>query len=115
MFLEHIVEWCQDCNPICEVLYEDATDDAYMVRIKDARHLNFSDWSMVGGYLKLSGLIGPINGPRCLEIQAQFIQVFFDKYLKGREDPLLNGTGENYPEVIFESRTIKTTLHHSYL
>jgi predicted dienelactone hydrolase len=77
MFLESIEEWCQDCNPICEVLYEDATVDVFMVRIKDARHLNFSDWSMVGGYLKLLGLIGTINGSRVLEIQSIFLRVFF--------------------------------------
>ena len=114
MFMENIIEWCEDCNPICEVLYEDATDDVFMVRIKDARHGNFSDWSLVGGYLKLSGLIGPLNGPHCLEIQVQFIRAFFDRYLKGRDVNLMHGIGENYPEVIFESRNFKSDLRHSY-
>jgi len=104
MFLENIEEWCQDCNPICEVLYEDATSDAFMVRIKEARHGNFSDWSLVGGFLRTMGMIGPINGKRCLEIQNQYILTFFDRYLKGVDDALLNSTGTMFPEVVFESR-----------
>lgn len=104
MFLENREEWCQDCNPVCEVLYRDAKNEALMVRIKDARHGNFSDWSLVGGFLKIAGIIGPINGKRCLEIQNQYIRAFFDSYLKGNKDDLLTGILTPYPEVSFESR-----------
>ena len=104
MIFENIEEWCEDCAPICEVFYEDAQSDVYMVRIKGARHGNFSDWSLVGGFLRISGMIGPINGHRFLAIQNHYVMSFFDRYLKGADAPLLNGTGPTYPEVVFESR-----------
>jgi len=104
MILENKEEWCQDCQPICEVLYEDSKSDAYMVRIEGARHGNFSDWSLVGKFLQLSGVIGPINGSRCLEIQKNYILSFFDRYLKGIESPLLTAFHPDYPEVQFNSR-----------
>jgi predicted dienelactone hydrolase len=104
MILENKEEWCQDCQPICEVVYEDSKSDAYMVRIEGARHGNFSDWSMVGKFLQLSGIIGPIKGSRCLEIQHNYIHSFFDRYLKGRDAALLNTTHSEYPEVQFNFR-----------
>jgi predicted dienelactone hydrolase len=104
MFMENIEEWCLDCNPICEILYKEAKNDAYMIRIKGARHGNFSDWSLVGGYLKIMGMTGPIKGKRCLEIQARYVCSFFDRYLKEEEAPLLDGPSEEYPEVEFASR-----------
>jgi predicted dienelactone hydrolase len=101
MILENKEEWCQDCQPICEVVYEDAKNDAYMVRIEGARHGNFSDWSLVGKFLQLSGIIGPIKGSRCLEIQNNYIGSFFDRYLKGMDTPLLTTNHPDYPEVQF--------------
>ena len=104
MILENVVEWCEECAPICGVFYEDAQSDVYMVRIEGARHGNFSDWSLVGGFLRISGMTGPINGHRFLEIQNQYVVSFFDRYLKGADAPLMNGSGPDYPEVAFESR-----------
>jgi len=104
MIFENVEEWCEECAPICEVFYEDAQSDAYMVRIKGACHGNFSDWSLVGGLLRISGMTGPINGHRFLEIQNQYVLSFFNLYLKGADAPLLNGTGPDYPEVVFDSR-----------
>jgi hypothetical protein len=103
MFMENMEDWCMDCNPISEVFYEDALADAYMVRIVGARHGNFSDWSLVGAYLKIMGMIGPINGRRCLEIQALYIRTFFDSYLKGKNSDLIQGLWSSYPEIKFES------------
>ena len=104
MFMENMEEWCQDCTPICEVFYEDAKNDAYMVRIQGARHGNFSDWALGGGYLKLMGMIGPINGQKFLEIQTLYVRSFFDRYLKGIDAPLLDNEATGFPEVIFNSR-----------
>jgi predicted dienelactone hydrolase len=104
MFLENTEEWCIDCNPICEVIYEDANSDAFMVQIEGAKHGNFSDWSLVGGFLKLNGITGPINGKRCLEIQNDYVRSFFNLYLKGMDAPLLEGVSSGYPEVKFESK-----------
>lgn len=104
MIMENLEEWCSDCKPICEVFYQNGLSDAFMVRIKGAHHGNFSDWSLVGGFLKLIGITGPINGHRFLEIQNNYVGSFFDRYLRNREAPLLDRPDENYIEVEFASR-----------
>lgn len=104
LIMENLEEWCKDCKPICEVFYENALSDAFMVRIKGASHGNFSDWSLVGGFLRLIGITGPIKGHRFLEIQNHYVGSFFDRYLKDLDAPILHQADEHYPEVEFDSR-----------
>ena len=104
MIMESIEEWCTDCRPICEAIYEDAQNEAYMVRVNGARHGNFSDWSLVGPFLKLSGMIGPIDGHRFLDIQNHYVLSFFDRHLKELETSQLEADRSKYPEVEFNSR-----------
>ncbi len=106
LILENREEWCIDCKPICEVFYENAQNDAFMVRIQGAEHGNFSDWSLVGPFLKLSGIIGSIDGQRFLEIQNRYVGSFFDRYLKDGDAPLLNQAPADYPEVEFVSKHV---------
>ena len=79
-----------------------------MVRINDARHANFSDFSLLGGINKLSGNIGPINGKRFLKIQNDYVLAFFNQYLKGEPSNLLDGSMQKYKEVIFKSRNTQS-------
>lgn len=111
MILENIEEWCEDCAPICELFYEDAQNDAYMVRIKGASHGNFSDWSLVGRFLKIIGVTGPMNGKQCLKIQQQYIRSFFDRYLKESDESLLLSQGPHDPRVLFSSRNLTMSLN----
>jgi hypothetical protein len=104
MILENREDWCMDCKPICEVFYENSLADAFMVRIQGAKHGNFSDWSLVGPFLRLSGIIGSIDGHRFLEIQNRYVGSFFDRYLKNMDVPLLNQALANDPEVTFASK-----------
>jgi hypothetical protein len=104
MILENREEWCSDCKPICEVFYENALSDAFMVRIQGAKHGNFSDWSLVGPFLKFMGIIGPIDGHRFLEIQNSYVGSFFDLYLKNGDAPLLKQAHVSYQEVEFVSK-----------
>lgn len=111
MIMESIEEDCPECTPICEVLYENAESDAYMVRINGANHGNFTDFSLVfNDFIGLKGSgIGPINGHRFLQIQNHYILSFFDQYLKGVSSNLLNGSAQEYPEVIFKANKIRIT------
>ena len=79
-----------------------------MVRVNDARHANFSDFSLLGGINKLQGNIGPINGKRFLKIQNDYVLAFFNQYLKGETSDLLNDSTRKYEEVIFNSRNTKS-------
>ncbi len=89
---------------ICESFYRRAEGNAYIMQIKDARHGNFSDWSLAGRWLKMTGAIGPMDGYRFLKIQNDYVLEFFDKHLRGLSAPLLEGSSSMYPEVIFKSR-----------
>ncbi|MFC2089338.1 alpha/beta hydrolase family protein [Bacteroidota bacterium] len=109
MIMESVEPSCTDCDPICDVFYKSSLDAAYMVRINDARHANFSDFSLLGGINKLQGNIGPINGKQFLKIQNDYVLAFFNQYLKGESSDLLNDSTRKYDEVIFKSRNTKST------
>jgi hypothetical protein len=110
MILENMEEWCENCPPICDLIYNTARRDAYMVRIEGARHGNFSDWSLVGKFLQLIGITGPIEGERILEIQNRYVVAFFDRYLKQMEPILLKSPNPLFPEVKFDSRNANHQL-----
>lgn len=108
MIMESVEPSCTDCDPICDLFYQNSSDAAYMVRINDARHANFSDFSLLGGINKLQGNIGQINGKRFLKIQNDYVLAFFNKYLKGELSDLLNDSTRKYEEVIFKLRNIQS-------
>jgi len=81
-----------------------------MVRIKEASHGNFTDWSLTGGYMKLMGLVGPINGKRFLQIQNEYVLAFFNQHLKGESSNLLDKRIQQYQEVIFKSKNTELNL-----
>jgi dienelactone hydrolase len=45
--------------------------------------------------------VGTINGQRAVTIQRTYIGAYFDRYLRHRDSPLLNGPSPRYPEVRF--------------
>jgi len=53
--------------------------------------------------IKLMGGLGAIDGRRGLEITVNYVQSFFDRYLKQEKAPLLDGRSSEYPEVYIES------------
>jgi predicted dienelactone hydrolase len=108
MIMESVEPSCTDCDPICDVFYKNSLNAAYMVRINDASHANFSDFSLLGGINKLSGNIGPINGKRFLIIQNDYVLAFFNQYLKGEPSDLLNDSTRKYEEVVFKSRNTQS-------
>lgn len=108
MIMESVEPSCPDCDPICDVFYENSLNAAYMVRINDARHANFTDFSLLGGINKLQGNIGPVNGKRFLKIQNDYVLAFFNQYLNGEPSDLLNDSTRKYEEVIFKSRNTKS-------
>jgi predicted dienelactone hydrolase len=108
MIMESVEPSCTDCDPICDVFYKSSLNAAYMVRINDARHPNFTDFSLLGGINRLQGNIGPINGKRFLKIQNDYVLAFFNQYLKGEPSDLLNDSTRKYEEVAFKSRNTQS-------
>ena len=108
MIMESIEPWCPDCDPICDLFYENSLNAAYMVRINDATHANFTDFSLLRGVNRSQGNIGSINGRRFLKIQNDYVLAFFNQYLKGESSILLDGSMQKYKEVIFKSRNTQS-------
>jgi len=83
------------------IFFERSEGPAYLVLIRGARHMNFSDFSLYGygSIARLSGVIGEIDGKRCMVILSDYVLAFFNKHLKGQDSGLLDGFSPEYPEV----------------
>lgn len=84
--------------------YNKAEDATYTITIAGAAHSNYSDVSLVGGFMKLIGQLGKIDGNRCVKIFNDYILAFFDKHLKGNDSGFLDSPSPDYSEVEFKSR-----------
>ena len=68
-----------------------AQGSAYYLDAPGMFHVNFTDapfWSPITSQL---GLTGPVDGKRMFDIVNAYSVAFFDKYLKGRPEALLDG------------------------
>lgn len=83
--------------------YENDTEAAYSLCIKDSGHLNFTDLSRISPFLSGMLGVGKIDSQECLKIMDAYTLAFFDRYIKEQPSTLLEG--ENvYPEAIFDKR-----------
>ena len=75
------------------LFFDRAEATAYLILVRGTRHLDFSDLTLHGrgSLMRLLGMLGSIDGRRCLRIQADYVLAFFDTYLKGKETDLLRG------------------------
>jgi predicted dienelactone hydrolase len=78
--------------------------DTYHVMIKDSRHLDYSDFAYIlkNWLLKLTHLVGKIDGSLMVRITNDYVQSFFDKYIKQIDAPLFAQTP--HPQVVFQKR-----------
>lgn len=81
--------------------YQETKNTAYMLKIKGTIHSNYGDFSLFDGIFKEQGILGTIDGQRCVEIQRAYVLAFFEKHLKGRDSNLLIQDSTEYPEVEF--------------
>jgi len=69
--------------------------------LQGTTHFDFSDLPAFSPLAPYLGLKGPLNGERVLEIVRAYSLEFFDHTLLGNQAPLLEGSSEAYPEIIF--------------
>jgi hypothetical protein len=82
-------------------VYEHHSGDGYYVQVPGMFHADLTDvplWSSA------AAKFGPIGVERAHQIVNAYTVAFFDRHLKGRPAPLLDGPAEQYPEVLFETR-----------
>ncbi len=78
--------------------------DGYLVLVPGIFHLNFNDTPYYSPLTSVLRLTGPINPWRAHRIINAYSLAFFDRELKGRPSPLLDGSSGQFPEVIFQKR-----------
>jgi heat shock protein HslJ len=85
-------------------VYESLPGEGYFVNVPGMFHANLTDvpdWSPLTSRL---GITGPIDGQRVHRIINAYSLAFFDRHLKGYSTALLDSPGEQYSEVLFETR-----------
>jgi predicted dienelactone hydrolase len=87
-----------------ELFFNRVDRAAFMVAIAGSSHANLTDWSLLGGLMKYTGVLGQIDGARCLKARNVYVRSFFDQYLKNKPSRLLRGPSSEYPEVQINRR-----------
>jgi hypothetical protein len=108
LFMTHIEPWAPNGIPIGELFFARAENSAYMVAVKDALHGNFCDMTLAKKYIKLEGIVGPIDGEKFSNIMNYYVGTFFDKYVKEVPGTVIEDLSSKYPEVIFECKNEHT-------
>ncbi len=78
--------------------------NGYYVQVPGMFHLNYTDTPYYSPIAYRLGFAGPVSARRGFEIINAYSLAFFDKYLKGQSEALLDGPPEQYPELLFEKR-----------
>ena len=78
----------------------------YWVQLDGSRHLSFTDFQVLLPQLGLppediEPTIGTIDGRRSVTVQRAYLLAFFDRHLRHRPAPLLDGPSRRYPEIRF--------------
>ena len=97
----------QGCAAMRQVFLNTKSGEATSLSIAGTRHFNFSDLpyrqvGLVEPIFVLAGYEGSIRPVRGLEIVNAYLVAFFDQYLKGTPQDLLQGLNPAYPEVTVE-------------
>lgn len=75
---------------------------AYGVVVRDTTHFDFTDLFLYSPILKFTNSFGSISGRQMITIVNDYTLSFFDKHLKGKISPLLDGPTPVYPQVTIE-------------
>ncbi len=76
-------------------------NDVYVVKINGTTHFDFADMTMFN-VPQINQILGKIKGQRAIDVVSRYTVGFFDKYLKGKRVPLLDGPSADFPEVEFK-------------
>lgn len=91
-------------NNIIGRIYRHLPEGSAWVKIRGAKHYNFSDQALIRErfFAKKSGDLGNVGRRRGLEISAAYLRTFFDVNLKGQPKTQITGLSKKYPNVILE-------------
>jgi uncharacterized repeat protein (TIGR03803 family) len=86
-------------------IYNNLVTNAYWVKLASTVHGNFSDYDLIMNSALESVWGMPMSGQflppgRASQIVRAYLLSFFDKFLQGEDDHLLDGPSSAYPEVV---------------
>ena len=95
MFIES-----EDNYGMSQYFYDINKADSIMLYIKNCKHLDYSDFSLIHRppLLRLLKTFGEIDGERMVKLNCEYVLALFNKYLLGVENPLLERSPS--PEVV---------------
>ncbi len=103
MFL-NTPEWLGIDNQLTGKTFFDLQDqDSYQVTIEEMGHNNFTDVPLLTPISAQIGIAGSIDGARGIQIVNDYSLAFFERYLRGSDNPLLETIADQYWEVSFQS------------
>lgn len=89
--------------PDLQSVYEKSAADRYYLTVKGFFHQSFADVAL------LSPLFAKeVPADQSVRINRDYVRSFFDRYLLGKEAPLLDGPSPQYPEVEFDPKLTVT-------
>ena len=86
MFMES-----EESHGMSQYFYDANRADTIMLHIKDTKHHDYSDFTLIHRPLlfKLMKTFGKVDGKKMVGFNCQYVLAFFDKYLLGINNPLL--------------------------
>ncbi|WP_217197034.1 alpha/beta hydrolase family protein [Streptomyces buecherae] len=69
--------------------------------VTDAGHLSFTDWPVLAQQFGYTDPMAPLSGTRSQQITRAYVGAFFEQYLRGVPQSLLDGQSPAHPEVVF--------------
>jgi len=107
LYFDEDVAPLYDGPPYADVLpvFNHMVTNAYWVKLVSTVHGSFTDWDLIVDSGTLQGFWGtPVSGQflpaaRVTQIVRTYLLSFFNKYLRGEDDHLLDGPSPAYPEV----------------
>ncbi|BFH14228.1 helix-turn-helix domain-containing protein [Paenibacillus melissococcoides] len=89
--------------PDLQSVFEKSAADRYYLTVKGFFHQRFADAAL------LSPLFAKeVSADQSVRINRDYVRSFFDRYLLGKEAPLLDGPAPPYPEVEFDPKLTVT-------
>jgi dienelactone hydrolase len=95
--------------------YQRLKANAYRLTIKGSKHTTFMDFGLIlpafstdstdRDKSQIGQVIGSIEPQRAIQIISTYTLAFFNRYLKGEDEPLLEKLSVDYPEVLIESHS----------
>ena len=88
--------------PDLRSVFEKSSSDRYCLTVKGFFHQSFADVALSPMFAK------EVSVDQSVRMNRDYVRSFFDRYLLGKEAPLLDGPSPRYPEAEFDPKLTAT-------